>query len=193
MILRRLTTVVASTALAAGALGATAPAASADQGRRTALAGGATTLALDPGFAAALTSLGVSATPVGVASAGTTGIAFPVTTGRVDDDLEGKVRHVGGLRLAAGGVAVTATDFVVDTRRGVLTALVGGERIALLDLSLAGASVSTAGNGVTVSGVAADLTSGAAAALNAAFGVTALSDATKVGTATVATFVTRSA
>ena len=47
-----------------------------------AVTGGATSLALDPGTAAALTSLGVSVSPIGPATAGDDGaLRFPITGG----------------------------------------------------------------------------------------------------------------
>src|SRR3954467_8929389 len=62
---------------------------------------GATTLALDPGTAAALTSLGLTVSPLKPPKAGDAGIAFPVTNGRLDaKTYAGRISHSGGLRIA---------------------------------------------------------------------------------------------
>ena len=64
--------------------------------------GGGTTLALDPGAASALQSLGIAAAPLSPASAGDDGLAFPITGGRVDAaSLAGRIRHSGGSRSPA--------------------------------------------------------------------------------------------
>ncbi len=58
------------------------------------LKGGNTTLALDPGAASALESLGVTAAPVGPATASAAGLAFPITGGRLNaKTFAGSVTH----------------------------------------------------------------------------------------------------
>jgi hypothetical protein len=149
--------------------------------------GGKTTLALAPGAADALASLGVSVSPLKPARAGEGGIAFPITSGRADArTLAGSIRHSGGLRLAKG-------DTVVDLRRFTirlddapdLTAAVGGSRLSILDLDLSGATIDAGKRRVTVSGVKATLTAAAADALNSALGTTAFAEGLEIGTATV--------
>jgi hypothetical protein len=67
-----------------------------------------TTLALDPGTAQALTSLGVSVAPLAPASAGASGMAFPITGGVVAaKTLVGQIRHSGGRELSRGSTRST--------------------------------------------------------------------------------------
>ena len=177
-------------ALVPGALATKAdpPATSAD----TLLYGGATTVALDPGAADALESLGVSVSPVRPASAGKEGISFPITFGLVSSDtLEGQVRHVGGLKLSAGDTRVYLTRFFIDIdETPSLSGIVGvgqksGDRAELFTLDLTGLKVEPGKRSITLSGVTLKLTAGAAQALNGAFGTTAFTEGLVVGTATV--------
>lgn len=158
----------------------------------TLLYGGATTVALDPGAAAALESLGVSVSPVRPASAGKSGISFPITLGLVSSDtLEGQIRHVGGLKLSKGATAVYLTRFFIDIDADPsLSGLVGagqkgGDRAELFSLDLANLEVEAAKNRIKLSGVTLKLTAGAAAALNGAFGTTAFTEGLVIGTASV--------
>lgn len=148
--------------------------------------GGATTLKLDAGAAAALTSLGVSVTPSSPAQATADGLAFPIVGGQVDAaTLAGVIRHTGGITFTAGGTSLTVSNFVIDTTRGVLTAQAGGSRIDLLKLDLSAPQVAVDGDEVTVGNVGASLTKVAADALNATFKVSAFTENLKIGVATV--------
>jgi hypothetical protein len=153
-----------------------------------AIAGGTTRLALDPGAASALTSLGVTAAPIAPATAGSAGLAFPITGGALNaKTLAGSVTHSGGIRLSSGARKVDLRSFTVRVSKSpVLTAEVGGARLPILALDLSKAKIVTKGRVVTVSGVVASLTAGAAGALNQAFGTTAFAAGLKLGTATVA-------
>jgi hypothetical protein len=153
-----------------------------------ALAGGTTSLALDPGTASALTSLGVTAAPLAPATAGAAGLAFPITGGALNaKTLAGSATHSGGIRLSKGATAVDLRNFTIRVKKSPdLTAEVGNARVSILSLDLSKAKVATKGRTVTVSGVVASLTAGAATALNQAFGTTAFAAGLKVGTATVA-------
>lgn len=149
--------------------------------------GGATTLALDPGAASALQSLGVTPGVVGPATAGDGGLAFPITGGKVDaETLAGEIPHSGGISLTKGATRVELTDFVIsidDTP--ALSALVGGQRVEVLTLDASGAQRSVEGTTVVVGNVVAKLTGAAAGALNQAFGTTAFTEGLTLGTATV--------
>jgi len=151
------------------------------------LTGGATTLALDPGATSALTSLGVSVAPLRPAKAGDAGIAFPITSGKLNaSTLAGSIPHKGGLRLSKGGTVVDLRRFTIRIDGSPdLTARVGNSRVSILDLDLSEAGVSTTKRRVTVSGVQAMLTKAAADELNAAFGTTAFTEGLKIGEATV--------
>jgi hypothetical protein len=164
----------------------------------TLLYAGATTVALDPGAASALDSLGVKVSPVRPASAGKSGISFPITLGLVSSDtLEGRIRHVGGLKLTKevpgpnNDVRVFLTRFFIDIDdQPSLSGLVGagqkgGDRAELFSLDLTNLKVDAGENRIKLSGVTLKLTAGAAAALNGAFGTTAFTEGLVIGTATV--------
>jgi hypothetical protein len=151
------------------------------------LDGGSTALALDPGAAAALTSLGIQASLVDPATAAADGFNFPITGGKLDaKSFAGSVAHSGGIRLTKGGTNVELTNFTINVDDAPdLTALVGGQRVSILSLDLAGLSVQAKGRAITLGGVKASLTKVAADALNAAFGTAAFSEGLVIGTAAV--------
>lgn len=155
---------------------------------RIALSGGATTLTLDPGTAAALTSLGVAPSLIAPGEPNGDGLAFPITGGTVAaGTFAGAIPHSGGIALTAGDTRVELKNFVIvvsDSPR--LSAQVGDTdtRVPLaLDLSDIRAGVSRRTAVVRDARVA--LTAEAAAALNAAFGVTALTEGLPLGIADV--------
>ncbi len=155
---------------------------------QVAFTGGATSLALDPGTAQALTSLGITAAPSAPATANPDGsLAFPITGGKVNaKTLAGSITHSGGLTLTKGATAVTVTDFTIATApEPKLTALLGTSRFDLASLDLGAARTAISGRSVTVGPVAAKLTKGAADALNQAFATTAFTEGLVVGAATV--------
>jgi hypothetical protein len=155
------------------------------------LKGGATTLTLDPGAVTALTSLGIAAAPLAPATADGADLRFPLTTGRVKaKTLAGKIRHVGGLSLSRDATRVELRNFIIDTKQGVLTARAGNARLAILDLDLSQAVVKKKRKRLTVSGVKATLTKGAADALNGAFATDAFKEGLVIGTAVVKTRAT---
>ena len=148
---------------------------------------GFTTLVLDPGTAQALTTLGVSVAPIAPASAGSAGIAFPITGGLVNaKTLVGQIRHSGGLELKGGATTVDLRSFFINVNAGPdLTALLGSARTSILSLDLSGLTEHVSGQTITLGGVVAKLTAGAAAALDNAFGTSALTGGLVVGRATV--------
>jgi hypothetical protein len=154
-----------------------------------AFTGGATSLALDPGAAQALSALGVTASPAAPATANPDGsLAFPITGGKVDaKSLAGSITHSGGLTLTRGTTAVTVSDFTIETAPAPkLTASLGSARFDLATLDLGAAKVATAGRAVTVGPVTAKLTKAAADGLNQAFGTTTFAEGLTIGAATVA-------
>jgi hypothetical protein len=154
-----------------------------------AFTGGATSLALDPGTAQALTALGVSAAPAAPTTANPDGsLAFPITGGKVDaKSLAGSITHEGGLTLTKGATVVTVSDFTIATVPAPrLTALLGAVRFDLATLDLSAARLATSGRTVSVGPVTARLTKAAADALNQAFGTTAFAEGLTIGNATVA-------
>lgn len=147
---------------------------------------GGTTLALDPGAASALQSLGVTPGVVAPATAGADGLRFPIANSVFSALVTRQVRHSGGISLTAGSTTVTLTDFIINLdRRPDLTARInGGDRASILDLSFAGTSLRLH-SGVALGPVTATLTPAAASTLNAAFGVTAFTPGLTLGKATV--------
>jgi hypothetical protein len=152
------------------------------------LTGGATSVRLSHELLGALESLGVApdnVLPGGLhpTARGATAV-FPIPTGELD--AEGPVLeiiHSGGLTLTAGDTRVALTSFVIENigndlrLSGVVKAndtIVG--RIPLFRIALTQAPVVTPGTGreagrLKIEGAELKLTSGAAATLNAAFGL----------------------
>jgi hypothetical protein len=155
--------------------------------RDVVLRGGNTTLALDAGAASALQSLGIAAAPLDPASAGSAGLQFPITGGRVDAaTLAGRIRHSGGIALTRGATRVELREFtVVIDETPALTARVGADRVEILSLDVSAIQRGGSGRTVTVSGIVARLTAVAAQALNQAFGTDAFTEGLTLGTATV--------
>ena len=151
-------------------------------------AGGATTLALDEGAGAALGSLGIAVAPVEPATATGAGLAFPITGGKANaKTFAGTVTHSGGIRLSRGGTVVDLTSFTINVDSDPdLTALVGGQRVSILNLDLSQLTASVKKRQITLGGVKASLTAAAAGALNSAFSTSAFTEGLALGTATVA-------
>jgi hypothetical protein len=152
---------------------------------------GATGLALDPGALRALSSQGIAPGVIGPATLSGATASFPITGGRANLDLSGGiVRHAGGLSLTKGATVVKLTAF--DVRIGAAPQLFasingGASKVAVLDLDLSAVAPAVRGRTITLSGVTAKLTQGAANALNAAFGTTAFAGGLTLGRATVTT------
>ena len=169
-------------------VGAASPALAARNANKVDIDGGRTSLTVDRGTLKVLTANKVKVTPVRGASASGRTFTFPITDGSVDaKTLAGTIEHSGGLQLAAGGKKLTVVDFIIDTRRSVLTARIAGThtRIALLNLNLKKAHISKGKSHIVVSNVGATLTSGAAAALNKTFGVKFFKGGLTIGVAKV--------
>lgn len=149
---------------------------------------GQTTLVVDPGAAAALGSLSIVPSPIAPATAAPGGLAFPITGGNVNTQtFAGQITHSGGLRLTKGGTVVDLTSFNIEIDDAPdLTALLGSNRASILNLDLSQAQPQVAGKAITVTGVKATLTAGAASALNAAFATSAFTEGLVLGTANVA-------
>lgn len=149
---------------------------------------GATTLALDPGAAAALTSLGVTPAPIAPATATSNGeLSFPITSKPLGALLSGTIRHSGGISLTAGATTVNLERFWIDPFRRQLTAEVGGARVPILTLDFSRARAGFSGGTLKLGPVGGSLTSVAAGALDSAFGLPAgtIPPGLKLGDATV--------
>jgi hypothetical protein len=175
-------------ALAAASVGLATPALAGGHSKVVHLDGGRTSLTVDRGTLKVLTDNDVSVTPVRGASAKGRTFTFPITGGAVDaKTLAGKIEHSGGLQFAAGGKKLTVVEFVIDTKKSVLTARVAGTktRVPLLELDLGKAHITRGDGQVVVSNVRASLTGEAASALNKTFGVKLFKKGLAVGTAKV--------
>ena len=158
------------------------------------LSGEGTSVTLDGGTAAALTSLGVSIAPTGTATfdAATSTITFPITAGyaEIHSDLStkpgwilGSIDHAGsGFSLTAGSTKVELGDFVVDPGNSMLYGTVGGTpMVPLLFLDGTNVKVGSENGNVVLDGTVAKLTETAAGALNQAFNVDAIKAGTPLG------------
>jgi hypothetical protein len=149
---------------------------------------GVTTLTLDPGAVAALTSLGVTPAPIEPASAKRNGdLAFPIVNSINSVFRTGQIKHSGGIALTAGDTTVELTEFWIDPAQRQLTALVGGARVPILSLDFAEARLSQRWGKLTLGPVGGSLTDVAAGALDQAFGLPAgtVPPGLKLGDATV--------
>jgi hypothetical protein len=175
------------------------------------LRAGQTTVELSTEFLGAVTSLGVSVTPVSGGAIrsrnGKTTAVFPVTNGNVDTGLlRLEVIHSGGLSLRAGDTVVTLSQFNIENAtggalrlKGIVTAndVIVGE-VPLFDLTLTESpsarpsnllrSDINLGGSLRLAGVRVALSGEAAAALNSVFKVTAFSRGLNIGTASVDAF-----
>ncbi len=149
---------------------------------------GATTLQLDPGAASALTSLGVTPSPIDPASAGSDGLRFPIVNSLPSALRNGVIKHSGGIALTAGSTRVELTDFYINLdARPDLSALVGGKRVSILDLDFSTANIRFRNGRLVIGPVGGNLTATAAGALNSAFGLApgTIPAGLKLGDATV--------
>lgn len=147
---------------------------------------GATTLEVDPGTLSALGGLGVAPGAVAPATLEGATYSFPITSSLFSTLRTGIVRHSGGISLTAGATTVLLTEFEINlVRRQLFGKVNGAGPVALLDLDYGRLGPSFRGGRLAVGPVGTTLTQGAAEALNGAFGVTAFTDQTVLGTATI--------
>ena len=157
----------------------------------TELAEGATSLALDAAALQAIVAQGITPGVIGPATLSGTTASFPITGGLVALDLSAaEVAHSGGISLTKGATVVRLTDFdIVVGGSGapqLFATLNGGATpVAIIDLDLSALAPAIDGRNVTLSGITAKLTQGAADALNGAFGTTAFAGGLVLGQATV--------
>ena len=129
--------------------------------------------------AATLTSLGVSATPLGAATldaSGATPVAdFPITGGTAGPGSDLVLLHQGsGLELADSAGTLDLSDFRIDTRNGVVDANVSANGQSAGNVAV----FSIGADGTTLS-----LTPTAAGVANQTLGTGAFSSDTVIGTA----------
>ncbi len=97
------------------------------------LAGGVTTLTLDPAARTILSYVGVQLTGVDGAAGRDGTLRFPVSGGRLSlAPLRGDVEHAGALRISLKGRHVDATNLRLDPAKDVVTGVIEGRRVPLL-------------------------------------------------------------
>ena len=188
-----LVTLAGALALACLVLALWAPPAQSAEQRRAAttpVTDGRTVLELDRGTAAALADAGISvkATGPAIGPAGSPVFAFPIVGGKVNKaQLSGRIVHSGGLAFTGGGERLVVQRFVIDLRRGVLTAKVAGAgvRVPLLRLGTPTGGVQVAPGLLVLRGVNARLSAPAAGALNQTFDTNLFEAGLPIGKATV--------
>ena len=150
------------------------------------IAGGKTKLKLNGGTAKVLAANGVAVKPLRPAAGKGGGIVFPVTGGEVSSDgSRAMIDHSGGLAFKAGGKSLKAKSFRINLRKNPkLTAKVGSARVPLLKLNTRKANIKRNGLNTKYTGVRGSLTTVAARALNATFGVKLFKNGIPVGKTT---------
>ncbi len=145
-----------------------------------------TDLMLDASTAQALKNAGVQVSPVSPATATSSGaISFPITGGTLTQvGLKGQITHSGGLKFTHSGKTVTATDFVLTTTQGILSAIVNGNRVPLLAVSLARMTRTASGSEIVASGITSTITTSAAVLLDARLVVKVFTKGLPVGALT---------
>jgi hypothetical protein len=166
------------------------------------LTGNTTSVALDSGFVAALTSLKLAPGLVGSATMTGTTVSFPITgghvkvykKGQVNPYVQGELDHNGsGLSLTAGSTKVELENFVIDPgKNSELTGdvLVNGvsaaKGVKLFDLDGSTLKPITITNGVAdLTGTRVLMSSEAAGLLDKTFNTTAVKAGLFVGVATI--------
>ena len=157
-----------------------------EKGTQLGLNGKYSVLTFDKGAVAVLQEKKVKVAPIGPAAPKGGGIRFPITGGVVNSEtLAGSIAHSGGLKLSVGGQTLEVTNFVANTKAGVLTATAGAAEIPLLTLDFSGLKKSTKGGAIVASGIATTLTDYAASAMNGILGVTFFEEGLALGEITV--------
>ena len=128
-----------------------------------------TILVLDASTAQALKNAGVQVSPVSPATAASSGgISFPITGGTLTQaGLKGTIDHSGGLTFTHSGKTVTATNFVLNTTQGILSATVSGKQVPLLAVNLSKMARTTSGSEIVATGITSTINTAAAVLLDA--------------------------
>ncbi|MES2094440.1 MAG: hypothetical protein V4531_11600 [Actinomycetota bacterium] len=166
------------------------------------LTGVDTAVLLDGGFAAALTSLGLTPGTVGTATLTDGSLHFPITGGNVDyydpakkmrPYVQGTIKHEGsGFSLTAGDTKVELTNFTIDPGKSLLygDVSVNGTSAAtqVVLFNLYGGTLKplqTDGNNAILTGTTVHISADAAGLLNKTFKTDAVKSQLLVGVATI--------
>ena len=146
-----------------------------------------TVLVLDTSTAQALKTAGVQVSAVAPATAASSGgISFPVTGGTLTQaGLKGTITHSGGLTFTHSGKTVTATNFVLNTTQGILSATVSGKQVPLLAVNLSKMARTTSGSEIVASGITSTINTATAVLLDAKLVVKVFTKGLPIGALTV--------
>jgi hypothetical protein len=146
-----------------------------------------TNLTLNASTSQALKNADVQITPVSPATAASSGgISFPITGGTLTQaGLKGKIDHSGGLKFTHSGKTLTATNFVLNTTLGILTATVDGKHVPLLVVNLSKMARTTSGSEIVASGITSTIATSAAVLLDAKLVVKVFTKGLPIGALTV--------
>jgi hypothetical protein len=149
------------------------------------ITGGKSVLSTDVDTFEALSSYGVTVTPIDGAKENAHGLVFPITGGVVQNNgPTGTVEHSGGVEFTnSGGVAMDFEDFVlkISHNKGKLFATSGPETLRFLNVDLSGATFSGYPDNLNIKNLDATLAKPAAEALTALVG-TRIDKGTPIGT-----------
>ena len=154
---------------------------------RITVSGKNTVLVLAAATAQALKAASVQVSPVSPATAASGGgISFPITGGTLTKaGLKGKVTHSGGLKFTHAGKSVTATNPVLNTTLGTLSATVNGKQVPLLAVDFAKMTRTMSGSEVTAKGITSTINTAAALLLDAKLVVKVFTKGLPIGALTV--------
>lgn len=146
-----------------------------------------TVLVLAAATAKALKAAAVQVSPVAPAtSVSSGGISFPITGGTLTKSgLKGKVTHSGGLKFTHSGRSVTATNPVLNTTLGALSATVNGKQVPLLAVDFATMKRTTSGSEIVANGITSTINTAAAVLLDAKLVVKVFTKGLPIGALTV--------
>jgi hypothetical protein len=150
------------------------------------LTGKDTNLTLAPATVQALQAAAVQVGPVAPATAASSGgVNLPVTGGTLTQvSMRGTIDHSGGLKFTHAGKTVTASNFVLHTNQGILSATVQGHHVPLLAVDLTHLVRTTSGSEIVASGITSTLVASAAVLLDGKLATTVFTKGLPIGTLT---------
>ena len=149
------------------------------------LTGKDTNLTLAPATVQALQAAAVQVAPVAPATAASGGVKFPVTGGTLTQvSMRGTIDHSGGLKFTHAGKTATASNFVLNTNQGILSATVQGHHVPLLAVDLTHLVRTTSGSEIVASGITSTLVASAAVLLDGKLATTVFTKGLPIGSLT---------
>ena len=150
------------------------------------LTGKDTNLTLAPATVQALQAAAVQVGPVAPATAASSGgVNLPVTGGTLTQvSMRGTIDHSGGLKFTHAGKTATASNFVLNTNQGILSATVQGHHVPLLAVDLTHLVRTTSGSEIVASGITSTLVASAAVLLDGKLATTVFTKGLPIGSLT---------